>query len=134
MLWNILGHWNEILCSLEVFEQFLTCFRLCWWWLHQSFPLCCCHKLSFCKHSNITCTSCITEHANSKSHNQINREIILPNEKYAFVKGRHICGFTLNVFITCNDLDEHLLTWWTATHTRTNFFFFLKWFSQNANA
>lgn len=57
----------------------------------------------------IACTSWITEHNNSKRQNQINRRIILSNEKYAFVKGRHTCGFAFNVFITCTDLDDYLL-------------------------
>lgn len=40
-----------------------------------------------------------------------------------FVKGRHTCGFTVNVFITCTDWDEYLLARWTATCTKKNFFF-----------
>jgi len=48
------------------------------------FPVGYYHKLSFCKHIDITCTSWIAEC--TKRHNQINRRIILPNENMPFLK------------------------------------------------
>lgn len=49
-----------------------------------------CHKLSLWKHTDITGTPWFIDNTNIKRHNQVNRRIILPNEKHVSVKGTHI--------------------------------------------